>query len=598
VLNFNKYTWVITIICIIEFNFTTTMLTPKRIKGRLKQLLIGLFIPILIVISCTKIDITSEKLTNDKEDVTNRFFNPPSNTNPLVQKVISECKVRNNRKEYVNEFSKTIGFPVWDKVIINIVKVNTTPSFASTSSNQDTLIYIPFVKQDSTTVNGFILATIHDSIYLRYCLAQDYKNYPFTTTSSITTASQFILQILRLNQIVFGVNDYLITDPRIFSSNIGLRKTKRLSFRNESNTNSNINLNSLEQICTTYWTETEIMFDPDGDADPCDCSGNEYYDYSIWEANTVCLPSIPIGGGGGGSGGGSSGGGGPLPYVYPCIPVAVGNFTNNSLTGDPLPPCPPPGGGSGWSPSNSTTNEDPCVIAKNNAKKMDTLYNNIKADSMLATIPNLATEPFEKGYAGFRKFTINPQNPLDTTFTSYKVSQMFNGTVNGLSLDYAIPNFHEVVAEAHTHPANVYAAQSAKDIYQLITSTQQNPYVQGNFAFASNGDKYAISITNPAQAAAFLATKSQFLNGNDFTENSTIGIALENAKKYFEKIYKGNANKINLAYEMALSAVLNQFNSGITLSKKDSTGHFAPIVVRTGTRLQNPKKIIYTIDYL
>ncbi|MEY4703615.1 MAG: hypothetical protein RIR96_1512 [Bacteroidota bacterium] len=47
-----------------------------------------------------------------------------------------------------------------------------------------------------------------------------------------------------------------------------------------------------------------------------------------------------------------------------------------------------------------------------------------------------------------------------------------------------------------------------------------------------------------------------------------------------------------------MAAVLNQFQSGITLSKRDATGKFKPIVVKTVLDPRKPKRLIYTQDCL
>jgi len=50
---------------------------------------------------------------------------------------------------------------------------------------------------------------------------------------------------------------------------------------------------------------------------------------------------------------------------------------------------------------------------------------------------------------------------------------------------------------------------------------------------------------------------------------------------------------------MAMAAVLNQFNTGITLNKKDASGNFKPIVVNTIVPNPNkPKKKVYPQDCL
>ena len=50
---------------------------------------------------------------------------------------------------------------------------------------------------------------------------------------------------------------------------------------------------------------------------------------------------------------------------------------------------------------------------------------------------------------------------------------------------------------------------------------------------------------------------------------------------------------------MAMSAVLNSFNTGVTLHKKDNNGNFKPIVVKTVIPNPNkPKKKQYVQDCL
>ena len=141
---------------------------------------------------------------------------------------------------------------------------------------------------------------------------------------------------------------------------------------------------------------------------------------------------------------------------------------------------------------------------------------------------------------------------------------------------------------------------SAKDIYGLIQERQQNIYLDGNIIAAANGSQYAITVSDTIQASAFLNTQSQYLTGSKWNETSTIGKAFKDAEDYFKtKVFKSNPNKNNLAYEMAMAAVLKQFNTGVTLHKKDASGNFKPLVVNTTIPDPNkPKKKVYTQDCL
>lgn len=119
----------------------------------------------------------------------------------------------------------------------------------------------------------------------------------------------------------------------------------------------------------------------------------------------------------------------------------------------------------------------------------------------------------------------------------------------------------------------------------------------------SNGDRYAVTVTDYNKAATFLYTKNQYLSGSAWNETSPVEKAFENAYGYyFDKVYKSRdaTTKRNLSYEMAMAAVLNSFNTGITLHKKDpATGKFKPIVIKTVIPNPNkPRKKEYVQDCL
>ncbi len=201
-----------------------------------------------------------------------------------------------------------------------------------------------------------------------------------------------------------------------------------------------------------------------------------------------------------------------------------------------------------------------------------------------SNIPNLATLAIENGFPIIQNFSINPYNSKDTTFTnSYCQGNIQTGTDSNINISYSVGYLNVLAATLHTHPSIGYAAQSAYDIYALIEISMQNSYYKGGFVAAANGSKYAVAITDKTLAAAFLNKKANNLNGTKWNENSAIGIAYNDAYKYYsEKVYNGNPNQINLAYEMAMATTLN--NTGVTLFKQDTNGNFKPIVVnRTST---------------
>jgi hypothetical protein len=237
---------------------------------------------------------------------------------------------------------------------------------------------------------------------------------------------------------------------------------------------------------------------------------------------------------------------------------------------------------------------DTCGVANNAAKNMDSIYIKSKADSMLNTIPNLATETKEKVFPIYRRFSINSQNVHDTTYTSYFCGAIQTGTDSNYNVSFPIHYLAVQIATLHTHPAKADDAHSAFDVYQLIAKYIDDPRYNSSFVASANGTKFVITITNPSQAVAAFSTIGNSLIGSKWDEESDIGKAFVAARDYYKKLYKNNPNNVTLSYEMAMAAVLTQFNTGITLSKMDANGNFKPLIIRTVQDPYKPRKKIYT----
>jgi hypothetical protein len=319
-----------------------------------------------IITACRKADqpVSVNNTFLADTTITQQFFSIPVAADPVVQAIAKEIERRNGSKEFITEFAKNKGFAVWDKAILSFPKAKAGSNFGNTAA--DSLVYIPLVLQNTAVTNGFIRAVINDSISLSYCLAKDYKNYPFTTTTGATTADEFSSLLMLMDREVFGYNMFTITDNRLLnepgSTNVSpyTRTAKILSATNGINAGNNL---CEGTIYTVSWLVQ--------DAANCTCAngasnGGVCQD---WQAGcTACSNTVtititvgggscggggPVGGGtpttGGPSGGGTGSGGGQIPPYYPCsggIPT--------SLLPEPLPPCPPPGGGGGWVPGGGT----------------------------------------------------------------------------------------------------------------------------------------------------------------------------------------------------------------------------------------------------
>ncbi|MFZ4769698.1 MAG: hypothetical protein ACOYLO_05915 [Ferruginibacter sp.] len=290
----------------------------------------------------------------------------PLATDPLVIKVASEIKHRDSIQKFINSFAVKYGYPVWDKAVIKTELRDNydAKNIQNTIVNgNDTLIYIPLVLENMENVNGYILADISDSIYLSLHLSEYYKAYPFgtpTSTDSIT-AEKFALQIMSLDKNVFGYNEFVITDKRLFNYEGRDTSTFTTSIKfSDSDINqisgklysSTNNLYHTVCVFITTSISTPHCGTPNypGCIEGCDQCIAYCSPISTLSYNSIC-ESWWDGGldGGSGSGGSTgSGGGGTIPPSYPCIPglPPIESFVNEN----PLPPCPPPAPGTGWTP--------------------------------------------------------------------------------------------------------------------------------------------------------------------------------------------------------------------------------------------------------
>ena len=298
---------------------------------------------------CKKID--SPIGQHAPADHTGQFFHLPASTHASVARVAAALQNRNTKLEFVNRFASQNGFPVWDKAIFKVYKKQSGSNFAHNNGPEsDSLAYIPLVLQDSNHVNGYILATLGDTLQLTYSLASDYKAYPNTPTPSLMSASQFTFEMLRLNKNVFGNTKYKITDPKLFSTDTIHKKTTQIILNAPPDVNlASVNTNECWLITWLGIYCGTPNYPGCKDADGCDLCGT----YCRWEESsiTICTGGGSAGGGGGGGGSplpgedpgpvGGGGGGNDLPHYYPCP------GTGNPFT---APICPPPGGGIGWVP--------------------------------------------------------------------------------------------------------------------------------------------------------------------------------------------------------------------------------------------------------
>jgi hypothetical protein len=539
----------------------------KRHKAH-RLLLLSLALTILNF-NCRKIDI-SQSSDADKEA---KFFQLPNNANISLQRVVDELKRQNKLTGFIGKLATNYGYPVWNKATIELRKKGTLAARGQDEgSNNDTTITIPLVLENTEYVDAAIVAHLTNNVAIFLYKGADYKEYPHgDNTATDMTAEQYAYQFIKMDGIVFNYAKYNIIDDSLFRNETYPNDARAMVVSSSGTSNGSVG------NCTfiVHWHNTE---------------NGPVFDYtSNWVCSTLddgpdlgdLHPTdLPIDSGGGGDNGGNN-------NTPPCN---AGNIIANGKL-----PCDNGNIGVGWEAApTDNNNEDPCAKASQVAKKMDSIFINSKADSVLATITNLATATNEQGFPIIKKYSVNPFNVHDTITDGYHCGSVHQG--NDSSISYNVPlAYHEVqVSALHTHPSSGYPAHSAMDVYILIDKYMQNNQYQGTFVAAANGNQFALTVTNLSQASAFFSTMAQNLNGTAWDKTSDIGKAFDKATEYFENQYKGNPNKADLAYEMAMAALLTQYNVGITLNKKDASGNFKPLIVKTEPDSKNPKRTKYT----
>ena len=541
----------------------------------------------LSLFSCKKGDFTAKDQAPEQEPK-KPFFHAHKPENPITKQLFDYFLRLNEKTGIAEKIAYKYGIPYWNKTLLHQSK-NARINGRGSAANDVLVAYIPLLHDSDTTVRAqlTVRATATDTSFEVLTSAQ-YKRFGFqpSETSDLNALKVFTL-FANHDKNVFGYTRFKILDNRILKCqtafSVNMQKQYVLELYSTTSTPSG---KMMSLAAPNPSSSCLMVYDLQG-------AGYTVDYYKIGETCVITMYGFgdDLSGGTGdgttGSGGDDTGGG-----SNPCD-------SNIPLAGK-VAPCDDIGG-DGWEPQpleEEPQQEDPCTTAKNIARKMDSLFTKSKADSVLAAIPDLFTEKNEKGFPIIKKLKINPYDVTDTSLVGYHSGDVHTGTTSSINYEFTLKVMEFQAGAVHTHPRDGYSAHSAFDIYNLIEKSAESPHYEGSFVAAANGSQYVITITDATKANAFLSTKSQYLDSTKWKEDSEIGKAFDKAKNNFEDRYKGNPNAKNLAYEMAMAAVLNQYNAGVTLNKKDASGNFKPIVVKASPDPKKPKKTIYTQDCL
>lgn len=287
------------------------------------------------------------------------------------------------------------------------------------------------------------------------------------------------------------------------------------------------------------------------------------YDF-IWRACTT--------GGSGGTGAGNNGG-----------------PSNGGMTGG--------GGGSSSGNGNSSGNtgilltpdgepiDDPCIKASASVvASTSMLKNNQVQNNVDAVLKTKIQAPNEFGLK-IGKYTY--QSTVGYSFSSLKEGTPTNADLTNLTISNGV-----YVADAHSH-AGGRGHPSAGDLYDMLakltTATQYTTkFIYGNDA--GTPEVYALTFTDKNLASAFLSQYPRNQNYNEqshsFNLNTTLGAEYNDALTFANQGTFENTNNEGEHYSsgaLALTYILDKFNSGISLSKADENGNLKKIIVTMET---------------
>ncbi|ANI89378.1 hypothetical protein A9P82_08785 [Arachidicoccus ginsenosidimutans] len=244
--------------------------------------------------------------------------------------------------------------------------------------------------------------------------------------------------------------------------------------------------------------------------------------------------------------------------------IGWGNDPGDSYpTGnDPTPSDPSSGGGGGGGTSTPPPQpDDPCAAAKAGSQNATNISKTAGYSGGLSAVDNAASDGQEHSVA------LNKGSNGSITASSVSSGGETN-TTTGINSN--------TVATIHNHPNGV--PPSAGDVYGLISGNKEFTSFSTKYVTLPNGTVYALVITNPTAASSFFT---------NYPESQISGYPPDFPDALADKfndIYQTAKDQGNqMADEMALSYILDNYNAGVALLKVDANGNFNKLNTNTST---------------
>jgi hypothetical protein len=255
-----------------------------------------------------------------------KFFESNISDDPFVKTISAYISKENRRYHFVENLSKRLGFPRWNKTIImNGLAVKNGLELTGDTMN---VTIIPFVRESENFVNATLMikATSTDTT-AQFMQDWQYAQLQNSISSAKDSAEAFAGFFMEMDKRVFGHTKFLIRDSALFRD--GSHKALYITLNSQGTKEGKSNVLMPMQQCQDFLVSfVDCQYRGQPVCTPvCDhcplCMSEMVYTYCWYEM-------VDIGGGGGntggsgepgGSGSGGGNGGGWVPPI--CTGIAL-----------------------------------------------------------------------------------------------------------------------------------------------------------------------------------------------------------------------------------------------------------------------------------
>jgi hypothetical protein len=449
-----------------------------------------------------------------------------------VDAITQWVKQQNDKKNFVTQTVKQIGYPRWDKAVIK--SPQSKLGGRGNSGDSSIYVYVPFVRDSQHYVNASMIVEINGDTTIRYVCDWQYQERVHGPITIDTTAERLAYFFMRFDYITFGHKKFALTDSTLFATGLHQGSSRNIGFSVHATGGRGGMLETT--TCVDYY----ICGTPDAmecwwGCDYLACPSGECYLVSSECSSDFPHPGDgPVGTpetGGGGSGGGTGS----------STPPDCGGGPTTGNRGATNVPC-----GPGWTPVPENPPPPPEPI-DSMLKRYSTKINTI-ADSIFAISQNSNEE------WGF----IIVENAAGEIYAKACTTNHDAGQVR---LDRSLSTGERIIAELHTHPEVgpnplSRSAPSGSD-FKTLKINSRYPYT----SFIDCGNvRYAIVVENVDLSRTFFQKPENRIDILTANQDS-----IAQTKPNWSTDWQ-NATEVSILELIGSSAI-----SGIGVYKSDTT---------------------------